>query len=63
MESILGLGAFDSDRGDCRWLRGCYFFSPAASPMLGANCDNRYLYSIRSNRLFLGAEHWVGKSY
>jgi hypothetical protein len=29
--------------------------------MLGVNCDNRYLYSIRSNRLSLGAEHWVGK--
>jgi hypothetical protein len=28
---------------------------------LGANCDNRYMYSIRSNKLSLGAEHWVGE--
>jgi hypothetical protein len=34
----------------------------SANLALGANCDNRYLYSIRSNRLSLGAEHWVGDS-
>jgi hypothetical protein len=25
-----------------------------------ASRDNRYMYPIRSNRLSLGAEHWVG---
>jgi hypothetical protein len=33
-----------------------------SSLMLGVNYDNRYLYSIRSNRLSFGAEHWVGRT-
>ena len=56
------------DRTSMVWFDGGWFFASIGffqvSPnvMLGANCDNRYLYSIRSNRLSLGAEHWVGNS-
>src|SRR5713226_5649104 len=38
------------------------FWLSMTSAMLGAICDNRYMYPIRSNKLSLGAERWVGNN-